>query len=170
MGILDSLKKGVLAAVDDMVTPESFKIGEAFENYVRENIFPFSHYKMLKKTHDYKQNSKDYVKQSNEPDFQFESIESRKNFYLEAKYRSYVTDDNKVEWCKPNQLERYAQINKECPVFVLIGLGGKPSEPELISLMAVKHIKYPALFVSILEKHEVKLDKPVSPDYLWSLL
>jgi hypothetical protein len=114
MGILDSLKKGVMAAVDDMMTPESFKIGEAFENYTRDRIFPASQYKLLKKAHNYQQNSKDYVKQSMEPDFQFESIKTHKKFYLESKFRSYVTTDDKVEWCKPYQLELSAQQRMSC--------------------------------------------------------
>jgi hypothetical protein len=52
----------------------------------------------------------------------------------------------------------------------LIGLGGEPAKPELISLMAVKHIKYPAPFLSIVEKHATKLDRAVSIDQVWSLL
>ena len=39
MGLLSILEKGIKAMIDLAFTPESFKIGESFENYVREKIF-----------------------------------------------------------------------------------------------------------------------------------
>ena len=51
MGFLDSLAKAAKVLVDDLNTPESFKIGEKFEKYSREFIFPQNKYKLLKQTH-----------------------------------------------------------------------------------------------------------------------
>jgi hypothetical protein len=64
MGIFSIISKGIRAMIDEANTPESFKIGQKFENYVREYLFVDKYYKLLERTHDYKMNSKDYVNSS----------------------------------------------------------------------------------------------------------
>jgi len=71
MGILSILQKGIKAMIDEATTPQSFKMGEKFEEYVREFLFIDTYYNLLEKTHDYSTNSKDYVLASLNPDFKF---------------------------------------------------------------------------------------------------
>ncbi|MEI9946634.1 MAG: hypothetical protein WDN26_20725 [Chitinophagaceae bacterium] len=68
MGLLEIISKGIKAMIDEATTPESFKIGEKFEDYVREFLFTDSYYDILERTHSYNTN-KDYVESSLKPDF-----------------------------------------------------------------------------------------------------
>jgi hypothetical protein len=65
MGLLSSLKIGLNAIIDDLNKPESFKKGDAFENYVRANLFIQSHYDLVHLTHDYNTNKNDFVEETN---------------------------------------------------------------------------------------------------------
>jgi hypothetical protein len=50
---------------------ESFKKGQAFENFVETILFPKSDYDLVEKTHDYSQNSVRFVESTTNPDFKF---------------------------------------------------------------------------------------------------
>ena len=121
MGILSILGKGINAMIDEATTPASFKMGEKFENYVRDFLFVNNYYDVLERTHNYVDNSRDYVESSLKPDFKFRDKWSKKEFYVEAKFR---TSDykGKIVWCNDKQLQRYNTHNKEKPVFFRIVL------------------------------------------------
>lgn len=165
MGLFSILGKGIQAMIDEATTPESFKIGEKFENYVREYLFVENYYDVLERTHDYKTN-KDYVHSSLKPDFKFRDKWSKKEFYVEAKFRTGLYN-NKIVWCNDNQLKRYLEYNKEKPVFLILGMGDKPDSPEFLSLIPLTQAKYTGLFPSHAEKFEINIDKPVSSKLLW---
>jgi len=165
MGLLSILGKGLQAMIDEATTPESFKMGSKFEQYVRDYLFVDSYYELLERTHDYKTN-KDYVKSSLKPDFTFRDKWTKKEFYVEAKFRT--SDYNgKIVWCNDSQLKRYLEYNKERPVFLILGMGDNPNEPEFLSLIPLAQAKYTGLFSSHAKKFEIKLDKPVSSKILW---
>jgi hypothetical protein len=47
------------------------------------------------------------------------------------------------------------------PVFIVIGLAGKPNNPEFVFCLPLEEAKYPELFPSILDKYEREpQDKP----------
>jgi hypothetical protein len=167
MGILSVIKKVVEVVIDDINTPESFKIGEKFENYVREYIFIQKYYSILERTHNYQAN-KDYVQSSLNPDFKLKDLAANKDFYLEAKFRSSIYQ-GKISWCSQEQLRRYQELGKKQKVFVIIGMGDDPKRPEFLSLMPIAEAKYPGLFPSVVEKFEINPDIPVKSKYLWSL-
>src|ERR1035437_8434268 len=166
MGILSILGKGIKAMYDEATTPESFKIGQNFEDYVRKYIFTDRDYDLLEKTHDYKTNSKDYVKSSLKPDFKFRDRETRMDFYVEANFRSGMVD-GRIIWCNDNQMRRYKEYNRETPVFLILGVGKDPKYPELLSLMPLEAAKYTGLFPSYVKEFKIKVDKRVSSDTLW---
>ena len=124
MGLLSALSKGVQAVIDDVTTPQSFKMGEQFENYVREFLFVDNYYDILERTHNYKTNQ-DYVQSSLKPDFKFRDKWSKKEFYVEAKFRTGLYN-NKIVWCNDKQLSRYLDYNKEKPVFLMLDMGDNP--------------------------------------------
>jgi hypothetical protein len=167
MDILSALKKTFDDLVDNYNTPQSFADGEAFENYVRKHLFVDNYYKMIDRTHSYKMNSKDYVEASKKPDFKMYDNWSKKEFYLEAKYR-YQDYKGKYVWCNESQLKRYQEYCKELPVFLILGIGGLPKEPEKVSLIPMSEAKYVGLFPSVVEKYLVDPDKPVSSKVLWN--
>lgn len=167
MSLLRKIVDSVKAVNDVFTTPDSFRAGEDFENYTREFIFHQSYYILTERTHSYKTNQ-DYVLSSLKPDFTFTDKITKKDFYLECKYRSYINDDNTLQWCNDDQLKRYSELNKQKPVFVLIGLGGIPGDPELLSLIRLDKFRYSKLFLSVLEKHSLHLKKPIPSKILWN--
>jgi hypothetical protein len=156
MGLLSRVAK---AAWDEVVKPEGFVKGDEFEEYVRRYLFPKDGYILLNRTHDYETNKKDFVETSKEPDFKFRSIRTRNEFFIEAKYRSNYFD-GAVEWCKPYQLNRYKDIDTKTPVYVVIGLGQEPRDPETLFLIPIREIKFLKLFRSYLKRYEIPPHKP----------
>lgn len=166
MRLLSILSKGLKAMIDEATTPESFKIGEKFESYVRECLFIDRYYDILERTHDYRMN-KDYVQSSLKPDFKFRDKWTKKEFYVEAKFRTGLFN-NKIVWCNDNQLKRYSEYNRTVPVFLILGMGENPAYPEFLSLIPLAQAKYTGLFPSHAEKFEIEIDKPVSSKILWA--
>lgn len=161
MGLFDSLTKAAKTFIEDYNTPESFKKGEKFEAYTREIIFPKAKYNLLKQTHNYSQNSKDYVKESLEPDFKFECIETKQQFYIEAKFRSEIYD-GKIQFSYKAQFERYKEIGKTELVFIIIGMGENPSKPEHVCLIPLDEIESIHLNESFLEKYTIANNRPIA--------
>lgn len=152
--------------IDEATTPESFKIGEKFEQYVRDYLFIDNYYDILERTHNYNTN-KDYVRSSLKPDFKFRDRWTKKEFYVEAKFRTGLYN-NKIIWCNDTQLKRYLEYNRERPVFLILGLGDTPDYPEFLSLIPLTQAKYTGLFPSHAEKFEIRINKPVSSKILWT--
>jgi len=165
MGIISKL---ITTAIDEFLKPVSFKKGEAFEEYLRDRIFPEELYTLFHQTHGYEQNDKRFVESSLLPDLGFYPVRTKKKFYVEAKYRSSFVGD-KLEWAKDYQLKRYREIDRDTPVFIAIGLGGEPKHPDKLFLIPVSHIKYTGLFGSFLKPYELSGKKAVEQETLWKL-
>ena len=167
MGLLDILQKGVQAMINEANTPERFKVGRAFEEYTREFLFVDNYYKLVERTHDYSTNRKDFVESTMKPDFTFRDNWTKKEFYLEAKFRSGLYKD-KIMWCTDAQMARYKEYAKERPLFVLLGFGADPKYPEFLSLIPLAEAKYTGIFPSYAEKFAIVLDKAVTSKTLWN--
>ena len=153
---------------DDINTPESFKKGEAFQDYIRKHLFTKDKFDMLHKTHAYAINKKDFaIEDSIEPDFKFRVKKTGKAFWVEAKYRSTYYKGDMVDCCKPPQLTRYKEkeIDEKLPVYITLGLGGEPDSPDQVFLIPVEDIKGPKLFRSFLEKNHYEVPKHKPIDY-----
>ena len=167
MGFLDIIGKISDVILDDLLTPESFKMGQKFEEYVEEYLFPGNYYDCLEKTHSYQTNSKNYVEASLNLDFKFRDRYTKKEFYVEAKFRTSVYK-NKIVWCNEKQLARYQAVNRQTPVFLMLGDGGKPNWPEYLSLVPLSKAKYTGLFPSYVDQFEIEPEKPVTSKILWT--
>lgn len=165
------LRRITKAVKDEILKPESFAKGEAFEDYVRSYLFPHNYYELIHRTHDYNSNNNDYIESSLQPDFKFRCIKTGKEFFVEAKYKSnpeYFKD--KIEWCKPHQLKRYREIDKETKVFIILGFGGKPKRPDELILFPLSAAKFCGLYDSFMDKYEYEhLDEAINPQMLWKL-
>ncbi len=169
MSIIKKFTKAIISAANELSKPETYIKGEEFEEYVRKYIFPNDRYELIHKTHSYIDNKKEYIGSSVYPDFLFRCRKTGRKFYVEAKFRSGFYGD-KVVWAKPYQLKRYQEINEKTPVFVCLGLGGKPKDPYYVFIIPISKLPYTGLYESFLEKFEFYTKKPVFPEYLWGLL
>jgi hypothetical protein len=166
---MNVLTRTLKAAWEEANKPVSYVIGDEFEQYVRDIIFPRDAYTLLDKTHDYRDNRDDYIEHTKLPDFKFESTALRREFFVEAKFRSRF-QDQVLEWCKFFQLKRYQELDNVTPVLIVAGLGGRPSAPERVFLMPVKHIKFVRLYPGFLQKYEIRPDRCVSESTLKRIL
>lgn len=119
---------------------DSFKKGELFEKYIEEVIFPETHFEILDKTSDSDQNTRRFVRKSLEPDFHFRCRVSGKSFYIEAKWRAKPYQDL-YQVLSEKQYRSFPKIHtEENPIFIALGYGGHPSEPDYVSLIPYKEV------------------------------
>lgn len=161
MGLISWISKGI----HSFLTPQSFKTGECFENYVRKKIFTEKYYDLLQRTYSYNIKTKNYVPSSN-PDFKFRDRRTLKTFYAEVKYRKYFYK-GKITWCSEGPLKHYRQCNKEAPVFIILGIGGLPSCPGSVFLIPLKFINCTGLYFSEIKKYRIHPGKVVLSKVLW---
>ncbi len=167
MGIFTALSKSVQAFLNEMNTPQCRKIGQDFENYVRQSLFIDRYYDLLERTHDSHTDGNDFVASALKPDFHFRDGFTGKEFYVAAQFRPGFYN-GKIQWCKEHQLVRYQEYNKQRPVFLLLGMGEEAKRPEFLSLIPLSVAKYTGLFPSVAEKYEIAANKPVTSRTLWN--
>lgn len=161
--ILLSLPLKILRAL--FGRPRSFSTGETFEEYARKNLLPHHFYSLLQKTHGYKTKHKNFVL-STDPDFKLKDRRTGKSFYVEAKYRSAFFK-GQVKWCSEKQLQHYQRCQRELPVFVLLGIGGKPDRPAFVYLLPLKQVNFTTLYKSFAEKYTVHPWRHISSRDVW---
>ena len=168
MGFLDKLLKTV-----DIWLPqeeqENIDKGREFEKYIagifaeQEKYFSIEDW-----TKDY-YNKRDGIKvESNKnPDLIVKYKPTGEKFAVECKFRSNPIKSEKingyvVKWSYSDQIRRYNEFSKSnnIPVFVVIGLSGKPNRPKFMFCLPLEDAKYPEIFLSILDKYERPPDKP----------
>jgi hypothetical protein len=154
----------------DENTPEDTKakleeIGKKFEDYIQDLIFKNNgkreYFALEYRTPDYYDAKSGIYAESNlDPDFRIRYNPTGDVFAVECKYRSGYAKDNQgrpiLSWSKPAQFARYQKYQQErnIPVYVVIGLGGEPDNPEMIYCIPLSEIKYPQLYPSVLKKYE----------------
>ena len=141
-------------------TPESFKKGQQFEQFVEQNIFTEDRYELITRTNSYEQNANRYAEDTLKPDFKFRCKETGQEFWVEAKYRSDFYMDQ-IEALSYTQRDRFYVLEREegLPVFVIIGYWGSAFKPYALSLIPLKDYEYLGLYRSFLRKH----DLPIGP-------
>jgi hypothetical protein len=168
MGFLDKLQKTVGVWMPDE-RQESLDKGHDFENYVanlfklRGDYFAIEHWS----TDHSDKRSGIKVESDSQPDFLIRYNPTKEHFAVEAKWRAHTYYNKKIrdyviKWAEPYQIKNYQQYSKKnnVPVFVVIGLSGKPNNPALTFCLPLKEAKYPDIFRSILEKYERDPEKP----------
>ena len=136
----------------------SFEIGEAFENFVAEKLFPDNRFILTHRTPSFEMNNKRFCESSLKPDLGFRDKKTGKEFYVECKFRGSLNEDGKYNWTKDkDQANRYRNIqkNENKQVFVAMGLGGMSDDPRNIFLVPIDEIKYLELYPSVLQNWEV---------------
>ena len=110
---------------------------------------------MLEKTPDYLANHNRPIGSTKNPDFKLKSKLTGGEFWVEAKYRSYLFN-NSFKWFNYYQLKRYRMLNRVTPVYIVIGIGGCPNSPLEVFLVPLKEIHYLDIFRSFLMNYKVE--------------
>ncbi|MDI9879956.1 hypothetical protein [Flectobacillus longus] len=119
-----------------------YEKGEAFEKYVVQkfsrNLFRVKEWRGDKFVNG------QYAETTTYPDltFEFSFRNITQTFAVECKYRSDYYRDG-IEWCKPYQLENYKHYAQRfrIPVFVVIGVGYSPYEPDELFVIPLKALQ-----------------------------
>ena len=81
-------------------------------------------------------------------------------FYVECKWRSRYNADE-VVFAREYQLVRYKQFEKEknIPVFIALGIGGKASNPDFMYTLPLRHISSNSITKKELKKYQKNINK-----------
>jgi len=113
--------------------------GREFEDYVLELLGVANNDKLtLKEWRGDKSLPGIYPEGNSNPDLVLEY--DGRPFAIECKWRSHLPQDTSKELLPPDRVAlfaKYSQKNK-LPVFLLLGIGGLPSDPDLLYLVPVK--------------------------------
>jgi len=139
----------------------SFIKGEKFEKFIENNIFTSEDYDLIHRSNSFEQNRDRFAEETLRPDFKFRCKKTNKEFYIEAKYRSKYNNSKKVEIMSLNQFKRFKQIQEDekTPIYLVIGMGGKPEDPNSLSIIPIEKIEYLSLYESFLKKFRIKKTK-----------
>lgn len=135
----------------------SYEIGDSFENYVSETLFNANQYDLIHRTNTYDQNKVRFAEHTLKPDFKFRCKQTQQEFYVEAKFRSGFNENNMIDVMSDGQRERFRAIQKEenTPIYIAVGYGGLPANPNNISLIKLDDLQYLELYKSVLWKHRI---------------
>ncbi|MDI3488288.1 MAG: hypothetical protein PWR26_1005 [Methanosarcinales archaeon] len=162
------LFKGVKEAVKNklreaILEEDRYKqAGDEFENYVL-GLFDERYFKVIDWTRDTSKQAGRYVKSDSNPDFTIEYTGAGQHtgskFAVECKFRSSLsTDENErasmVDIARYEQLFRYAKysIKNKVPVFIVVGLGGRPNRPREMFCIPLEEIEYEKIFYTTLKR------------------
>lgn len=118
-----------------------FKQGEEFETFVKQ-LFG-EKFKVARHRRSKLLDRDTFISDIAYPDLEmiFQGKENYK-FAVECKYRSSFKG-NKIEWAKKEQIIIYESFQRKfaIPVFVAIGIGGQPSDPEHLFVTPLDNIR-----------------------------
>jgi len=122
--------------------PDYYKQGALFEDYVRLLFNQNSFY--LRKW----RKSGTIPKDASTLEYSYPDLElnfggkNRHPFAVECKWRSRFRD-GKISWAKKEQISRYVDFQNKTtmPVFVAIGVGGLPNNPEKLFVIPLNNIQ-----------------------------
>lgn len=121
---------------------ESEEKGRAFEEYVVSHFN--KKYFTLKEWRGDKYYDGNYAESNRYPDMEYElSLDGKIiSFAVECKWRSKFSNEW-ITWATEEQADIYRKFEKEkdMPVFVVIGVGGSPSEPEQVYAVPLSVLK-----------------------------
>ena len=172
---MDFMKK-LMKTVDVWIPDErqvSMDKGHEFENYVA-NLFKLKsdYFAIAEWTTDHSDKRAGIkVESDSKPDFVIRYKPKNEVFAVECKWRANPFYNQKIrdyviKWAESYQIKNYQQYSKQMnmPVFIVIGLAGKPSHPEYIFCLPLEEAKYPELFPSVLDKYE---REPPNKPFFW---
>jgi hypothetical protein len=144
------------------------KMGKDFEAYLRCHIFVKKYYVSMEMSEEDQSNGTNKIDSSDLPDFKFRDKRHQQPFFLEAKFREKESEE-KINWCTTAQLKRYQELENLFPLFILIGFGGKPDNPQKLFLFPLSEASGTELPMQAALKFEIPLCKAIIPEDLWKM-
>ena len=142
------------------VQTESEQKGNDFEKFVID-LFDGKYFQLLEWRSD-KIHNGIYPLASLNPDleYRFTSSYDTMDFAVECKWRQEFKNDQ-LQWAKDSQLLNYRRFEhtERIPVFVIIGVGGSPSNPEEVYIVPLDRIQS-----TFLTRWQLKAFKRYSPN------
>lgn len=127
--------------------------GNNFERFILSR-FDRNYYKLKEWAGD-KYHNGIYAETTTNPDLVFciKISGTETKFAVECKYRKQFFN-NGIEWAKECQIKNYQYFQKtnNTPVFVAIGVGGSPWQPDHLYLVPLNRLNYPFVSKEYLEK------------------
>ncbi len=129
---------------------DNYIIGHAFEDYI-VTLFSKRSFKLIEWRSDKKASNGVFPFSCCWPDLEFETAgRKRKRFAIECKWRKSFYYSG-IDWATNSQILKYREYQKQNNIFVYvaIGVGGLPSNPEMLFITPLDHIyMYPRVFRS----------------------
>lgn len=142
------------------ILEENLKKGHEFEKFIVP-LFNKEYFKLKVWQGDKKADNGVYADSNRDPDMLFcykPKYGREHHFAVECKWRKGFTE-GKVKWAHEYQINRYMEYQQEnrLKVFVIIGIGGTPNNPEEVYVVRLDHISdYPFLYNTYLQKYKRK--------------
>lgn len=137
--------------------------GRSFEGHV-EDIFRKNKEWKVARDNSYRKLRKGWVESYGDPDFVFIHRRTNKKIAVECKYKE--KEYERIFWAYEDQIEKYQNfsVKENTPVFVVIGMGGRPKNPKRMFLVSLPLVKYPDIKMDYLQKFERDPRKSFSLD------
>ena len=145
------------------------EIGAIFQRYVRHWLFVYENYELLHESPPFTKHWKYFAKSALEPDYKFRDRITGKEFYVEVKYRTPGRNNSPIRWTYRRQFDRYLSYNEKCPTFLILGVGGGPRQPALVTLIPIERT-FVELFMKLIKRFKVDENRAITPEILWSRL
>lgn len=150
------LKKTIKYAKESEPTSEeqdNLRMEYEFEDYVHNILCSQKQFEIETWNTDYHKN----IRSSKYPDFVITYKPKKERFAIECKYLKNFHFHDKInqdvmKWTTQEQIDCYCDysIKEGIPITIVIGLGGKPNEPESMYCIPLKKVeKYPNIYPSI---------------------
>lgn len=155
--ILRSIRDACDAALDDETEQkeeteqkDNYQRGKEFEDWALY-LFPAESFNIIHKTVGGADLDGRYTEDCIYPDYKLRDKKTRTEFWVECKFRSRRGEKGSLEWTDYKHLQRYKRIREEFGIklYILIGIGGTPDDPNEILFFDLDKMPYYNLFYSV---------------------
>ncbi len=98
-----------------------------------------------------------------EPNMKVQYRPTGEEFFVECRYWVKLGADRKLNWAGEAELKDYFRYSKQHPVFLVVGLGGRPASPAKMFCIPLKEARWTELFPNVYTKFE----RPPGRTFFW---
>jgi hypothetical protein len=154
--LLGIIKLRMIVETNPIIQSEKSQVdyyatGHLFEDFI-VTLFNKRSFRLLEWRSDKKASNGAFPLSCTYPDLEFHSLgRYRRRFAIECKWRKKYYRGG-IEWATKEQISIYLNYQKECniPVFVAIGIGGTPKNPERLFITPLDHV---SMYTRLYESH-----------------